>query len=149
MTFWLIIGVIAAAGAVGGIINALLSDSGVFLPGTYEVEGRRIWKPGALGNMLLGAAAAFITWGLYGPFSQYMLIPPSAAPDGPFLALETLVGALVAGAGGSRVITSEVEKRILSETAATAATKSEDPAAAAQIATASSPTEALRAAVTM
>jgi len=149
VTFWLITAIIAFAGLLGGLINALISDSGIFLPGTYMVEGRRIWKPGALGNMFVGATAAFVSWGLYGPFSQYVLIPPTTSPDGPYLALEALVGALLVGIGGSRVLTSEVEKRILTDAAAMAASKAADPAAATDIATASRASEALRAATRM
>jgi hypothetical protein len=148
MTLWTITGIIVLAGILGGVINALLSDSGFILPGSDEVEGKRIWKPGVLGNMVFGAAAAFISWGLYGPFSQYVLIPPSTTADNSaYLALETLVGALLVGIGGSRVITSELEKRTLTTTAATAQAAPADPVAAAAIATASSPTEALRTAM--
>ena len=151
MTFWLITGVIVLSGMVGGVVNTFLSDSGFIRPGWEEIgeEGKptkRIWKPGGIGNMIFGAVAAFVSWGLYGPFSQYVLIPPSNTRDGPYLALETLVGALLVGIGGSRVITSEVEKKILTFTASTAQASPADPIAAAAIGTASSPTEALKAA---
>jgi hypothetical protein len=147
MTFWWITGMIILAGMMGGIINALLSDSGGFtFPTKEKVDGKTIWKPGAIGNMIFGGVAAFISWGLYGPFSQLVLIPSATSDDGPYLALETVVGALLVGVGGSRVITSEVEKKILTLTAATAAAAPADPEAAADIATASSPTDALRSA---
>jgi hypothetical protein len=143
MQFWKIAGTIALAGLLGGVINSLLSDSGLFLPGWDEVDqGRRIFKLGALGNAFLGAAAAFISWGLYGPFSKYVIIPPGPVTD-LNLDVATLVGAIVAGSGGSRLITSALDKRVLAETAATAAAGTRaSPAAAASIATAS-PTEAL------
>jgi hypothetical protein len=141
MQFWKIAGTIALAGLLGGVINSLLSDSGFFLPAWDEVEGRRIFKLGALGNAFLGAAAAFISWGLYGPFSHYVIIPPGPVTD-LNLDVATLVGAIVAGSGGSRLITSALDKRVLAETAATAAAGTSSAAAAATIATAS-PTEAL------
>jgi hypothetical protein len=144
MWFWWIIGAVAVTGALGGIINALLSDSGFILPGWYEESGKKIWKPGALGNMLLGAAAAFISWGLYGPFTEYILIPPNPQSEAS-LTLSALVGVFLVGIGGSRIITSEVEKNILSKTAAQAATLDSNPEVASDIATASSPSEALNA----
>src|SRR5829696_4579097 len=122
MTFWVITGIIILAGMIGGAINALLSDSGGFtFPTKEKIENKTIWKPGGIANVLFGGVAAFISWGLYGPFSQLVLIPSATSGDGPFLALETLVGALLVGIGGSRIITSEVEKKILTLTAATAA----------------------------
>jgi hypothetical protein len=61
-------------------------------------------------HVLLGAAAAFISWGLYGPFTEYILIPLDQKTT-VTLTLSALVGAFLVGIGGSRVITSEVEKR--------------------------------------
>jgi hypothetical protein len=143
MRFWKIVLAIVLAGLIGGVVNSLLSDSGFFLPRMEQVEGRRIFKPGALGNALLGAAAAFISWGLYGPFTKYVIIPPGPVTD-VNLDLATLVGALVAGSAGSRLITSEIDKRVLTATAATAAHMQPNADAAASIATAPTPTEALR-----
>ena len=73
--FWWITGVVVIAGALGGVINALMTDSGFILPGRYNEGGKKIWKPGALGNVAIGAAAALITWGLYGPFTEFILMP--------------------------------------------------------------------------
>lgn len=72
---------IVGAGAFGGVLNALLSDNGFLLPRMADASGARILRPGALGNMLTGAVAAFISWGLYGPFaSSYVLGGPDAPP---------------------------------------------------------------------
>jgi|SRR5215217_799060 len=150
MYIWIIIISIVVAGMLGGVLNALLSDSGFIWPGSYPVgdTGQTVWKPGALGNVILGGAASFISWGLYGPFAEYTLAPlGSPSTGGPILTISTLVGAFVAGIAGSKLITSEVDKRVLSETASTVATKNADNALAANIATASTPTEALAAAV--
>jgi len=142
MRFWKIADTIALAGLLGGVVNALLSDSGFFLPGMYDVEGMRILKPGALGNAFLGAVAAFISWGLYVPFTKYVIIPPES-DTALNLDVATLVGALVAGSAGSRLITSAIDKKVLTETAATAAGKNANPINAAGIATAPTPTQAL------
>jgi hypothetical protein len=110
MWIWWITVVVIIVGALGGGVNALMTDSGFILPGEYDVAGNKIWKPGALGNMLLGASAAFISWGLYGPFTGYILMPPNLQAGEASLTLSALVGAFLVGIGGSRVITSEVEK---------------------------------------
>lgn len=137
-------------GMLGGFVNTFLSDSGFGLSGKYKVGDteQTTWKPGGFGNVILGGAASFISWGLYGPFAEYTLIPQSEpSTGGPILTISTLVGAFVAGIAGSKLITSEVEKRVLSDTASEAATKQANPALAADIANASSPTDALEAAV--
>jgi hypothetical protein len=144
MLFWWITAVVVIVGALGGIINALMSDSWFILPGRYDEEGHKIWKPGALGNMLLGAAAAFISWGLYGPFTEYILMPPDHKSPAA-LTLSALVGAFLVGIGGSRIITSEVEKNVLSTTAVQAATMDANPGVAGDIATAATPSDALSA----
>ena len=128
------------------MLNSVQADSGFILPGKEKIGDKRIWKPGALGNMLLGFFAALISWGLYGPLSQATIIPlKQAAGITPTLTVATFVGAVLVGAGGSKIITSEIEKKVLSATASSAATLKSDPTTAAAIATAPSPTEALRA----
>jgi len=142
MLFWWITGVIVFFGALGGVINALMSDSGFIMPGRYDEGGNKVWKPGVLGNMLLGAAAAFITWGLYGPFTELVLMPPDPKTQAT-LTLSALVGAFLVGIGGSRIITSEVEKSVLSRTAVQAANLSASPQIAGDIASAATPSDAL------
>jgi len=65
------IGVIMLSGAVGGIINALVSDNGFVKPSEETAGEVTIIRPGFAGNILLGSVAAFISWGLYGAFSKY------------------------------------------------------------------------------
>ena len=144
MLFWWITVVIVIAGALGGVINALMTDSGFILPGRYVEGGKKIWKPGALGNAAIGAAAALITWGLYGPFTEFILMPLDPKTDAN-LTLSTLVGAFVVGVGGSRIISSEVEKKVLSATAVETATLPSNPELAGDIASASTPSDALAA----
>ena len=57
---WMILGAIALAGAGGGITNALLSDNGDIVWPQKEAGG--ILRPGILGNILLGAFAAVVSW---------------------------------------------------------------------------------------
>jgi hypothetical protein len=132
-TVWGILAAVSGAGAVGGLINALLSDSG----------GLQLPKPmhgviqlGFLGNMVLGIFGAVTTWGLYGPLKDAVLIganPGNALPAN--LTVTALIGAALAGAGGAKVVSNEIDKVVLKKTAVEAAKKDADPALAATIST--------------
>lgn len=131
---WEILGTIAAAGAIGGAVNALLSDNGFIL---VKMEAG-IVRPGVLGNMILGAFAAIVTWGLYGPLKDAVLL--GAHPAGEVaatLTITALVGAALAGAGGARIITNEIDKRFLRTAAAAAAARPPDSQLATALSTAS------------
>jgi hypothetical protein len=56
--------IILLSGAFGGIINAIISDNGFIRPREETVDSVTIIRPGLAGNILLGAVAAFISWGL-------------------------------------------------------------------------------------
>lgn len=153
MSLWTLLLIVCVAGGVGGVVNALLSDNqGFVLPHNVEVAPNhpRIFRPGFLGNILIGAIAAGISWGLYGPFAAYVVFGDSSAANtgAPFLTLSSLVGAIVVGVGGARWLTNEVDKNVLHAAATYAAGKTADPAAAQQIALAP-PSEALRVAAGM
>lgn len=139
---WMILGCVAAAGAVGGIINALLSDSELILP--REKAG--ILQPGFLGNALLGSFGAVVTWGLYGPLKDAVLLGSHSPGEHPVsMTVTALVGAALAGAGGARVVSAEVDKRYLRSAGASAAITSADPQLATALRTAS-PSDAAQAA---
>ena len=53
---------ITIAGAIGGVVNALLTDNGFILPQRQS----RILYPGFISNVLVGALAAFSSWAFYG-----------------------------------------------------------------------------------
>jgi hypothetical protein len=146
MSLWLLGLIIAVAGGVGGVINALLSDNGFALPQYVNADTARIWKPGFLGNIIIGAAAAFVTWGLYGRWAGEAIAgaAPGSTPAKFYETLAGVTGALIAGIGGARVLTSAVDKQILKLTATTAAGKDANAQTAATVASAA-PTEALRA----
>ena len=73
MTMLVPIGVIMLSGAVGGIVNALVSDNGFIKPSEESAGEVTIIRPGFAGNVLLGAVAAFVSWGLYGAFANTAL----------------------------------------------------------------------------
>jgi len=99
--------------------------------------------PGFIGIVLIGIAAALGSWA---SMKAATLIGANATS----LTLSTsdIANAMLIGFGGVKWWKSEIEKDILQRTAAVAANKNADPAAAAVIATAS-PLNALRAAINM
>jgi hypothetical protein len=146
MSLWIFLVIIFFAGAVGGIVNALLSDNGFILPKPEQVGATQIIRPGFLGNALISGIAACISWGLYGPFAAVYIAggtPPaeSATPAG--LTLSSLVGAVLVGIAGAKWLTNEVDKSLLKAAASSAAAGQANSDKAQAIALAS-PAEALR-----
>lgn len=104
---WFLVGSVLVAGGVGGLGNAYLVDGG-FKRGYTETlkNGQSIRRPGWIGNVFIGCLAGVIIWGLYGV---------TATSDfGTYL--RQIVATLVAGLGGSRVVSGEVDKQILNAT---------------------------------
>ena len=138
MSIWVLLAITAASGAVGGGVNALMTDNGFTLPKLAEVPGARIWRPGWIANVIIGISAAAVSWGLYGPYANEVLVGHrgSSSPQNFALTLSSVVGAFLVGISGSRYLTSQVDKSLLKATAATAAAADADPAKSAAIATA-------------
>ncbi|WP_250125664.1 hypothetical protein [Chroococcidiopsis sp. CCMEE 29] len=143
------------AGALGGVVNALLSENGFILPKKIPVNasnGVSIWRPGYLGNILIGAVAAIVSWGLYGPFSSAYLFGSSPTSETEItkfgLTLSAFVGAILVGVGGAKWLSDEVDKRLLKAAASEAAKKEAAPEASRQISL-SSPVTALNIAKNM
>jgi hypothetical protein len=66
MSLWVPGIIIAGAGWAGGLVNALLTDNGFHLPSYVHAESARVLRPGFASNLVIGATAAFVTWGLSG-----------------------------------------------------------------------------------
>jgi hypothetical protein len=98
---------IGAAGAAGGIVNALLTDQGIFLP--YRIKN--IWCPGFLSNILIGAFSAFASWSFYGSGAGMNV----QGDDKVRLTFSALAGALLVGVAGAKWLTNEVDKKLLTE----------------------------------
>jgi hypothetical protein len=110
------------SGAVGGIINALVSDNGFIKPREETLENETIVRPGFAGNILLGAVAAFISWGLYGAFSNAVVFGASdSGTEEISVTISAIAGAILVGIGGARWLTNEVDKKLLRKAAVTAA----------------------------
>jgi hypothetical protein len=112
--------VILAAGAVGGVVNALLSGNGFALP---RREGS-VWCPGILSNILVGASASFVSWALYGSGAAIDLAMRADPTARGVISLRAsaIAGAFLVGIGGAKWLTNEVDKRLLRETVHVAAT---------------------------
>ena len=152
---WLMLALIALFGALGGVVNALMTDNGFLVPKAEQADGgTTVIRPGFLGNVLIGAVAAVISWGLYGPLSAYFVagtrqaLETNASPEKLGLSLAALVGAMLVGVGGARWLSNEVDKKLLKAAAAQAAGRESSPSAAQQIASAS-PSQALKVARAM
>lgn len=154
-SMWLMLLYIFLAGAIGGIINALTTDNGFVLPKREDVDGKTtVLRPGYLGNILIGAVGAVVSWGLYGPLSSVLIagtseaIKANVSPEKVGLSLASLVGAVLIGVAGARWLTSEVDKNLLKAAAAQAAGSQPSAGASQQIAMAS-PAQALNIAKNM
>jgi len=139
MPIWILLLIVCGSGAVGGVVNALLTNNGFALPQSVTVDGGSILRPGYLGNVLIGAVAAGISWGLYGPLAGASFLGEAVKGT---LTLSGLVGGALVGIGGARWLTNEVDKNLLRAAASKAASAEASPTASLQIAMAS-PSEAL------
>jgi hypothetical protein len=148
MLIWIFLLIIFAAGAIGGSVNAFLTDNGFMMPKKVENDrGNKIYQPGCLGNMSIGGIAACVSWGLYGPFANaYIIIGESSEPSTsqpPGITVAALVGAVLVGIGGARWLTNEVDKTLLRVAATEAASGKENEQLARELSTAS-PAAALK-----
>lgn len=148
MDVWAAFGLVALFGGIGGVANAISTDNSFPLPKPVtDKEGRTVaWQAGVIGNIILGAIGAAVSWGLYGPAATVLVI--GTAPEGTVatpitLAVGALASALLVGFGGARWLTNEFDKRLLKAAAAQAAAGDADDKKATQIAN-SSPVQAFR-----
>jgi hypothetical protein len=123
MPVWMPLGIVLLGGAVGGIINAIISDNGFVVPREETINNVCIVRPGIAGNVLVGAVAAFISWGLYGSYSGALIFSSSGSlgMSELNLTLSSVAGAILIGMGGARWLTNEVDKSLLKTAAVTAA----------------------------
>jgi hypothetical protein len=128
MNPWICAVLITFAGALGGVVNALLSDNGFVLP-RFE---SKIWCPGFFANILVGAFAAFSSWAFYGSGASVDLAQMSERTQ-ISLRFSALAGAFLVGVAGARWITNEVDKQLLKETFRVASHKNLRPEACEEI----------------
>jgi hypothetical protein len=142
MSIWIFLLIIFFAGAIGGSINAFITDNGFAMPKKAAGDrGNKIYQPGFLGNMFIGGIAACISWGLYGPFANAYIVvgrsSESLSSQPPGITVAALVGAVLVGIGGARWLTNEVDKTLLRAAATEAASGKKDDDLARELSTAS------------
>lgn len=131
---------VAMAGGLGGVVNAIMSDGGFRLPRRQATtDGSLVTiTPGWIGNVIIGAVAAAVSWGLYGPLASQIVVMVHASDNGPkseaSLTLGSLMGAVIVGIGGARWLTNEVDKSLLKAAASKAAAATQNNAASRDMA---------------
>ena len=112
MNPWTCAFTISAFGALGGIINALMTDNKFLIPKMKN----GIICPGIISNVFLGAASAFASWALYGSGASIELAKQIASQRQDIsLTFGALAGAFVVGIAGAKWLTNEVDKQLLRE----------------------------------
>jgi hypothetical protein len=114
---WSCASLIIAAGAIGGLVNALISNNGFVLP--RRVKG--VLCPGVLSTVFIGAFAAFASWAFYGSGADLDVTDANALIH---LRFSAVAGAFLVGVVGAKWITNEADKRLLRESVNVAAAKS-------------------------
>jgi hypothetical protein len=119
---WTCASLILTAGALGGVVNALITHNGFVLPQIHT----GIWCPGFVANVLVGAFAAFASWSFYGSGAGVEVAARVA--DGAeraiiSLTFSALAGAFLVGVAGAKWITNEVDKKLLKESVKVAGPK--------------------------
>jgi len=108
LAIWAILLISFGVGLVGGLCNGLLKEEGLIFPRREPMPGGGgILRPGFAGNMIIGGIAAIVVVGSSGPLSQLGM----AATYEPTVGF--IIGALISGFGGARILTGEVDKRLL------------------------------------
>src|SRR5260370_30953499 len=138
MTPWMCVFLITSAGAVGGLLNAFMSDNGFALP--TRIKG--IWCPGALWNVFVGGVSAVTSWALYGSGATIDLAATQREQIS--LRLGALAGALIIGIAGSKWLTNEVDKALLKQRVVEAAKRNISPEKSTQLRDCGSPREILK-----
>ena len=105
---WVIL-FIAIAGLVGGLLNALFTAEGFILWRVDTLpDGRTIWRPGFVGNVVAGGVTAIVLTALYSPLGSIRLGSAHSQGTTYDLTLAELAGAFLSGLGGARLLTQEV-----------------------------------------
>ncbi len=105
---WVIL-FIAIAGLIGGLLNAFFAAEGFILWRIDTLpDGRTIWRPGFVGNVVVGGVTAIVLAALYSPLGSIRLGAAHSAGVTYDLTLAELAGAFVSGLGGARLLTQEV-----------------------------------------
>ncbi|MFL5330293.1 MAG: hypothetical protein ACJ8C4_15440 [Gemmataceae bacterium] len=116
---WKVLAIVALAGAAGGFGKALIGDAQLILPEFIAVGGQKVFVPGFIGNLVIGALAACLSFALYGPLNNQAVMGAANGPAAhrPSLTLSALAGAALVGFTGGSWVTAEANERLNHATA--------------------------------
>jgi hypothetical protein len=97
---------VAGFGAMGGVLACFHKDA-ILWP-KFD-RGKRIWKPGAIGTVVVGGFAAAVLWTLYGPASSFDLASPTLQRVS--LPLAQVGSSILVGFSGGKILTLLAQKR--------------------------------------
>ncbi len=137
--------IIATAGAFGGLANALTTGNTNFLPEKVGQGDTKVLAPGLLATVFVGAFAAAVNWGLYGPFADKIVFGEGSAAVKTTIQLSGLVTGALIGFVGAKWLTNEADKKFFKAAAMLAAARQPDTGLVASLAVAS-PRQALEVA---
>lgn len=144
MPIWAMTLVVIGAGGLGGVVASMLSeDRGFLRPTKVAAASGTIYRPGWIGLIVTGGISSWLSWGLYGSVSS---VPVTGGGSNYTLTMGTICGAVLVGAGGSKWLSSQVDKSLLQQAAAAAAVAAPAQPAEAQTIATGSPAEVLDAA---
>jgi len=106
MNIWHLILIVSSMGAIGGLLNCAIAKEFV-LPGFDKVL--RVWRPGWIGNVLIGAVAAVVVWGIYGPLASYDLVKGQSQEVN--FTISQLLTSIIIGLGGGNILTQMAQKQ--------------------------------------
>ena len=107
---WQIILAVFLAGCLGGLTNAVIVGE-LGLPHT-DPEAR-VFRPGWVGNVLVGGVAGLVFWGVNGPMAAFVIVGAPGSEVAPAaLHISELFGALLTGIGGGKLLTAAADKRL-------------------------------------
>ncbi len=96
--------IVAFMGLIGGAINSLIVGEKTFWPN----RTKGVYSPGIFGNMMVGAVAAFVVWGVYGNAASFDVLKNDA--DGLSLSVFQVVMSIPVGMSGGRILMGMAER---------------------------------------
>ena len=98
-----IAGIVAGAGALGGLGHGLVA--GEFALPRFDSK-RRVFKPGVVGDVLVGALAALVVWAVYGAAASYDVNKSIDLP----LPVAQLGMSIIVGISGAQILRKLAER---------------------------------------
>jgi hypothetical protein len=97
-------GLIAFLGAFGGILHCFLFDG--FKSWRYDDE-TKVFQPGWIGTVIVGAGAAIVVFALYGPWATKVLTFDLKSD----IPVAQIAGSIIVGISGSQILTALAQKK--------------------------------------